>query len=266
MRKELDIPVIKAIRERHGKLMRLLEHAAPLGSEAVHDVRVALRRLEEAVRLLPDDPGRTLIKPALREVRHGCGDVRDTDVLAEALRSLAMPAVLKRRAVALAARLKEERPRLAAKLQELLEGKAFTTAVGLLLSAAAEHAGYVEKSLKRREKKRRRQLREALKEASAEKTPEAIHGARIAAKKLRYLLELAADAGEKGAGKEAKALKRLQKIAGKHHDAHVLMGRLKVSEERDPAARAWRERHEREQGRLATAFFGGAMEWAEGFD
>ncbi|HVS71868.1 MAG TPA: CHAD domain-containing protein [Phycisphaerae bacterium] len=266
-RRQLHHPLARVLEQRHAALLALLERSAPLGAQTVHDIRVSLRRLEEAARLLPDDPGKSLIKPALRKVRRACGQIRDTDVLADHLRSPLMPPSLQRRAHILAARLKAQRPALAAKLRQRLAAKSFTTALSLLLPATLKNADHAEKSLARRAKKRRKSLRHALQLAADKHTPGALHAARIAAKKLRYLLELAADTGDKKARKEAKALKRLQKIAGQHHDTHVLLTRLHDSKTNTPAPpiTKWRQQQEKAQAQRAAAFFADALAWQETF-
>ncbi|HVX84692.1 MAG TPA: CHAD domain-containing protein [Phycisphaerae bacterium] len=267
-RQKLHRPLPRAIEDRHTALLALLENAAALGVDAVHDIRVSLRRLEEAARLLPDDPGKSLIKPAFRKVRRACGDIRDADVMADHLRAAPMPPSLTRRAHALAVRLKAQRPALAAKLRQLLAAKSFATALSLLLPATLEYARYAEKSLQRRAKKRRKSLRHALQLAADKQTPDALHAARIAAKKLRYLLELAADTGDKNARKEAKSLKHLQKIAGQHHDTHVLLARLHKSTDEaaeSPSVAKWNHQQQRAQTQRAAAFFAAALAWEETF-
>ena len=52
--------------------------------------------------------------------------------------------------------------------------------------------------------------------------PERLHAVRIAAKKLRYGLELAADSGLKQAAPHVRTIKRAQDMLGKLHDLQVL--------------------------------------------
>ena len=52
--------------------------------------------------------------------------------------------------------------------------------------------------------------------------PEPLHQVRIAAKKLRYALELAEDAGIKSASAPVRAVKRVQDTLGRLHDLQVL--------------------------------------------
>lgn len=73
---------------------------------------------------------------------------------------------------------------------------------------------------------------------------EPAHRARIAAKRLRYILEPTA-AGAAEARKAVRALKRLQDLLGELHDAHVL--------ERELAAAVERAAHERVEDLFAAA-------------
>ena len=52
--------------------------------------------------------------------------------------------------------------------------------------------------------------------------PEQLHQVRIAAKKLRYALELAKDAGIRSATARVRAVKRAQDTLGRLHDLQVL--------------------------------------------
>jgi hypothetical protein len=53
--------------------------------------------------------------------------------------------------------------------------------------------------------------------------PERLHAVRIAAKKLRYGLELAADSGMKPAGPLVRRIKHAQDLLGRLHDLQVLL-------------------------------------------
>jgi hypothetical protein len=57
-------------------------------------------------------------------------------------------------------------------------------------------------------------------------SPERLHEVRIAAKKLRYGLELASDSGLRQAAPHVRALKRTQDLLGRLHDLQVLQGHI----------------------------------------
>ena len=70
---------------------------------------------------------------------------------------------------------------------------------------------------------------------------EALHDMRIAAKRLRYVLELTAFCFGPYATKAAKRTKELQDLLGEIHDCDVMAPRvLAVREELDPGDPAWR--------------------------
>ena len=56
--------------------------------------------------------------------------------------------------------------------------------------------------------------------------PEQLHQVRIAAKKLRYAMELAFDAGVKSASAPVRAVKRAQDTLGRLHDLQVLQSHV----------------------------------------
>jgi CHAD domain-containing protein len=69
--------------------------------------------------------------------------------------------------------------------------------------------------------------------------PEHLHLVRIAAKKLRYALELAADAGVKSAAAPVRLVKRVQDTLGRLHDFQVVQSHVAAvqAEPAEPAAR-----------------------------
>jgi CHAD domain-containing protein len=78
------------------------------------------------------------------------------------------------------------------------------------------------KALASRLVKRTRYLSGAMDAAGHIYAPERLHAVRIAAKKLRYGLELAADSGIQEAAASLRTLKRAQEMLGKLHDLQVL--------------------------------------------
>jgi CHAD domain-containing protein len=121
--------------------------------------------------------------------------------------------------------------------------------------------------------RRNKQLRRAFGQAAKKQTAASLHAARIAGKKLRYLLELAADAGTlRGAKKQVAFLKRLQQFLGDHHDTHVIAEQLAAhlkAPRPDPKplknlAPAWRKWHRHTttlQSRRAALFFARTYAW-----
>jgi CHAD domain-containing protein len=87
--------------------------------------------------------------------------------------------------------------------------------------------------------RRTTRLREALRIAGAMYVPDRLHAVRIACKKLRYALEIAAELGIAGAAKLAKTVRRSQVTLGHLQDRHVLLGEVHEAEaaSSDDAAR-----------------------------
>ena len=114
-------------------------------------------------------------------------------------------------------------------------------------------------------------MERAFGKAAMKQTAEHLHEARIAVKKLRYVMELA-DAGgvEQGLKKRMKVLKGMQELLGEHHDVHVVVEILerRVMGEKvrglRPAWGKWKRAMERGQGRRAAAFFVESYMWMNG--
>jgi CHAD domain-containing protein len=73
-----------------------------------------------------------------------------------------------------------------------------------------------------RVRKRSKRLAQALADAGTLYAPEPLHDVRIAAKKLRYTLELARAAGDAGVARDIGTLKRLQRLLGRLNDLEGL--------------------------------------------
>ena len=67
--------------------------------------------------------------------------------------------------------------------------------------------------------------------------PEQLHQVRIAAKKLRYAMELAFDAGVKSASAPVRAVKRAQDTLGRLHDLQVLQSHV-AAVQAEPSGRS----------------------------
>jgi hypothetical protein len=92
--------------------------------------------------------------------------------------------------------------------------------VGLVLSRT-EGEGWRER-LAVRIAKRAKRFTTAVSEAGLMYAPDRLHRVRIAAKKLRYALELAADSGVPSARGPVRALKRAQDTLGRLNDLRIL--------------------------------------------
>lgn len=233
-------------------------HAEPyaLDSEAVHDFRVALRRLRSWMRAFHpflEDTVRPGVERRLSRLARIAGTARDLEVQSQWL--LALPPTTPPLALAaarwlearnaeayasarrkLAKRVNDDLPKLAAKLQNQLRHyvldidvdapvheRALGTAMAPLLR---EHRVAVTASLAM--VRSREQLA-------------AVHAARIEVKRLRYLLE-ALDDVSRSAPTHGRRLARLQDVFGELHDAQVLSECIVGAIATEGRARETRER------------------------
>ncbi|MGK5443407.1 CHAD domain-containing protein [Micromonospora sp. URMC 105] len=202
--------------------------------DAVHDMRVAVRRLRATLRTfrgLWDRRESEAVRAELRWLGGRLGTVRDAQVMAarltDAVRAEPVELVLgpvaarvaERFAADLATALDELRrtfdsdryPELLTRLDRLLEGPTARTA----------DARWVTRRVRRALSRADDRLDRALDGPPAEEADGALHEARKAYKNARYAVEVR----EPGAGKPAAALagrlKELQDLLGAHHDSVV---------------------------------------------
>src|SRR5688500_15024803 len=109
--------------------------------------------------------------------------------------------------------------------------------VSVAEAVAADTTGGWRQALASRLLKRARRLAEAIETAGQLYVPDHLHQVRIAAKKLRYGLELAADAGVAGAAGLVRTVKRTQTTLGRLHDLQVLQAHV-AAVQAAPHARA----------------------------
>jgi len=239
-RESLEGLLRERLRKFTSLLLKVLTEDA---DEAVHDVRVWSRRLQQVVTTLSSRPfpsqARTMVR-ALRRARRSLGGWRDCDVLVDLLERKARrvrnpeeKAVCEMvRGLALKKREREirrARRKLASHklftlahraqkfLDELAHSEHQDTAV-ILPSSVAD--GYA-------------QWREALSCACNGLDPVNIHAFRIRAKQLRYRIELAHDLGDSDAQAALGFLKSLQDELGCWHDQAELF-RLTAEALADP--------------------------------
>jgi CHAD domain-containing protein len=234
----------KLLHDRLRKFMSLLPTVLAEDSvDAVHDLRVWSRRLQQVVSTLSADPlpaeTRTMIR-ALRRARRALAGWRDCDVLIDLLerkvRRVRNPEEKKAygmiRDLALSKRdggIRRARRKLAnrklftlgLRAEKFLEELAHTEghdATAVMVSAAAQ--GHAEWRL-------------ALSRACQSFDPVEVHAFRIRTKQLRYRIELARDLGERDAEPALDYLKSLQDVLGAWHD-HVELLRLTAEALADP--------------------------------
>jgi len=212
----------------------------PLGEDALHDFRVALRRLRTWLRAfgpeLDDTVGRGTLR-RLRRLSRRTGKARDLEVqllwlgepttrlgplAAGAAASLA-GRLRHEQALALAKSLEDtvsELPGAGRKLDKQLRRYEVRVPIG-----ADHHDPTMAVRLGRLLREGAAQVRHTIGQVhSADQAAEA-HQARLAVKHLRYLLESLGD-HHRGAPRAALRLAALQDALGVLHDRHVLLGRV----------------------------------------
>lgn len=264
---------------RHATLALIVGKAShELDVDAVHDLRVASRRMTQIHRLykpLLDRTTAQAISLALRDLRQAAGELRDLDVMHEHFEKWPMPAPLLAMTAPMIARYPQQRKKLANKLHQVLTCASTTAglrAIDALMTQlkqkkSSEFINILDDELSALLSKRHRQFRKSLACAAAEQTPHEFHQARIAAKKLRYLLEIADELGRPGHQEQLAALKQIQSQLGNMHDADVILNKLQervARTKKAPARSAWesfRRQIMTQQGQRAAFFFQFSYRW-----
>ena len=211
-------------------LQRYLPSALRGDHHGVHQARVATRRLREAVPVLTTGVKGSKAGGARRKIRRltrALGSVRELDVTMHILDELARRPEVPRNALEdVRAHVVAERDARREVMLERLERvdsaklSRRLQAVAAALSQCDANAWRI--ALASRLVKRAARLTTAVREAGLIYAPDRLHKVRIAAKKLRYAMELAADGRVAGSAALVAELKRAQDTLGRLHDLQVL--------------------------------------------
>lgn len=199
--------------------------------EAIHDLRVAARRLRVALPLLvrdPDGPRARSVAGAVREVGRAAAESRDLDVLSSLLGGTWSPRPTGPERT-LARRLRDARGRSRRRMAEaLLDLDIARLRRELrLLTARAEPLFVVLARLRRRRDELQARALRAVRVLGERFAPEPLHDLRILCRRLRYLAELQADLKGVDDGGAA-LLKSLQDPLGLVQDAQVAAAWLRL--------------------------------------
>ena len=249
------------LRTRLDRFTRLLPALAQGDVNALHRTRVATRRLRELLPILQlDHDVAYKLGRRLRRVTERLGTVRELDVLLMLIDELhesrrhdrvalnrVRDHVAKEQARAREKLLARKLPvneleRMARKLERIVE--TLTQADDPQTShATPPHARGWRWALDARIARRAESLRQAIDDAGAVYLPDRLHAVRIAVKKLRYALEIAAEAEGERTTSDVRALERAQTLLGRLHDLQVLMERVRQVQASltPPNLAAWRE-------------------------
>jgi CHAD domain-containing protein len=227
-------PTTRLLQRLGNALKRHLPAAVAGDHTGVHQARVASRRLREAVPVLSTGLKGSKAGKATRKIRRltrALGTVRETDVTLSLLDELASTAAVSRTAVEdVRTHVVQERDaRREVMLKRLARVDSDKIArrlasVGTALDGATNEPW--RQALGARLLRRSKRLAAAIETAGQMYSPERLHEVRIAAKKLRYGLELASDSGVRQAAPHVRALKRTQDLLGKLHDLQVLQAHI----------------------------------------
>jgi CHAD domain-containing protein len=225
---------LAALRERlDGIKPRLLGSG---DAEAVHDLRVGLRRVRTVLAVARPVFGRHYadqVRAAFRDVHQATGALRDEEVLLELIAALDAGPEWPEVHAWLDVRRRRERS-LRARLRRMVQAGALDTGLRLLDALLLFQ---VKPSRDRRLTKfARRAIDQAKQKVErgkgvAEEAPETLHELRVLYKGLRYTAETFADAQgmEEGAAAVARTASRFQSLLGKVHDAEVADGAVRRS-------------------------------------
>jgi CHAD domain-containing protein len=247
------------MRSRLSALGRELAGAKSGDVHAVHQARVATRRLREALPMLASGSKARKLKRSARRLTRALGPVRELDVVLQMLDELRAAGEVAPGAIAtLRQMITEERRALHSEAVELIDRcdlsrmrKRAVAAVrrgpevarGRVARDAGQTAAIWQRAARRAER-----LRAAIDSAAGIYLPDRLHIVRIAVKKLRYTIEIARQVSGTRSGRTASgqrstrsirgqlaALKRAQDLLGRMHDFEMLIARARAVQS-SPAA------------------------------
>jgi len=229
------------IRQRLAALSRALPSARAGDPSAIHQARVATRRLREALPLVArGTPGRKLAR-GVRRLTRALGSIRELDVALLTLEELGGAPDLPRSGVeALHQEILQERARMHLNTGRAIDrvrldkltAKLLTSAKKRDKSSGRPRAGDPKQLTAARERVARRaeRLRASIENAAAIYLPDRLHEVRIAVKKLRYAMEIVRELSGSRATARIITLKRAQDLLGRIHDFEVLIARTRATQ------------------------------------
>ena len=202
--------------------------------EAVHELRVAVRRMRSNLRALQPllDPAWTAeTRAALDELDAVAIPVRDTEVMLARIAEVGARSDLAtdpRAMGALRLLLMAQEREQAEALRAYLDSEEHLELMQRLSCAADTHVVRIgddlplKRTLKRVNRETWRSFRKAARAAKRDAGVEQLHRLRIKAKRMRYLAEVSAPELGAVAERRAKASRRVQQVLGTMHDSVVL--------------------------------------------
>jgi CHAD domain-containing protein len=224
------------IRQRLAALSRTLPGARKGDVQAVHQARVATRRIREALPLVARGRTGKSLKKSVRKLTRALGPVRELDVALMNLDQLRNTGEVSEAAIARLRQLvTEERQRVGAEMVRLISHYNLAKFQKKAVEAAArgpEASGTRDPrriaAALGRAARRAEELRAAIDNAAGIYLPDRLHQVRITVKKLRYALEIAQDLSGSRATARIRTLKRVQDLLGRMHDLEMLIARTRA--------------------------------------
>jgi CHAD domain-containing protein len=228
------------IRQRFSDLNRALPGAKVGDVTAIHQARVATRRVREALPLITKGTSGRKLERKVAAMTRALGPVRELDVAMGMLDEFAASRDVPRGGVtSLKHVISDERRRLHRDMVRSLDrcdiDKLTKRAVAAARKRDKTAAGTADSHkprrldvARRRAARRAQRVQEAMENAGGIYLPDRLHEVRIAVKKLRYAMEIARELGRSRAMAKILALKRMQDLLGRMHDLEVLIARTRA--------------------------------------
>lgn len=216
---------VTLVRRRAQALRRHLPSALEGDPGALHRARVASRRLRELLPLVRTSPK---ARRRVRRLTQLLGRVREMDVAIGLLdmgdlgRGVTRLALYEARQHLREGR-EARRAHMLRRLHKVSLKKLDRHVEEMIAAAAAQEPSDWRRILATRLTRRSARLRDEMTAAGAMYVAERLHGVRIAAKKLRYALEIAAEMGLREAASLAAIVRRSQVTLGDLQDRNVLL-------------------------------------------
>jgi CHAD domain-containing protein len=199
--------------------------------EALHDHRVAIRRLRALLRAgrpLLDRAWADELRDSLKRAGHALAQARDLDVLIERIESdrSRLPEPERTGAGDVLAALRDRRARAQEQLLADISEPWYLSTLNRLEVAVADPRFAGSGSLRRGVRRRHRQARKLIRTLPDHPSDAQLHALRRAVRNARYAAELAAAGGVRRTRGYAKRAKAFQDVLGGHQDAVVATAAL----------------------------------------
>ena len=224
------------IRQRLRALEKNLPAATKGNPGALHQARVASRRMREALPLVSAGSRARRLERQVRKITRALGPVRELDVALQILDEIEKSGDASRAAVTrLRQAVASERQLVHANMKRRLEDcdldKLRKRALGAARKGGAEGGGRRDPQrlarAQQRAARRAERLRAAIESASGIYLPDRLHDVRVAVKKLRYAMELVRELAGSRATAKLTTLKNNQDLLGRMQDLEILIARTR---------------------------------------